>query len=406
MQTESGRLLERRRRVKPDAVVADHELERGPVMLQDHAHRSCLGMPRHIRQRLLQNPIHGRLDQRGQPARDSAFHTQVDRHPERFGKVIHVPPRGRHEPLVVQDGGMQAAGQPPDVIHRLRGNFLQPLRGGADLRDRGEVPNGPKPHQEARERLAGLVMQLARDAPALIILRGDQALHQSQARGVGSLAVGQVGDDRHENDVTVSCRRSIPTRMDPERHHGERNPHRRRRRTVTHHGELARAIPRGTYELRQTGALRRRHELVESGAAQTLERFSRDLSEATVCKQNRSIGEEERGAVVHGIEEDVIRMCGTLDGARLLAAGTCDDQGVHLTGADRLQRRFGLGQPGPQSHGGTPALRRSASPLHDVAGDRGRRSSPTRARSVLDRSPTSLRIGSGSLRTRVGSARI
>src|SRR5204862_6697142 len=42
VQTQSGCFLERRRCVTPDAVVADHELEHGPITSRDDAPQRCL----------------------------------------------------------------------------------------------------------------------------------------------------------------------------------------------------------------------------------------------------------------------------------------------------------------------------------------------------------------------------
>ena len=116
-------------------------------MLQDDTNHPRLGMPCHVRQRLLQDAIHGRLHEWGKPARDAAFHSKVDDNSHRFGKVTHVPPHGRHEPLVVQDGGMQPARQPTDIIHRVGGNFPQTLRDHAGFRQLRDVRDATQADQ-------------------------------------------------------------------------------------------------------------------------------------------------------------------------------------------------------------------------------------------------------------------
>src|SRR6185295_16190242 len=130
-----------------------------------------------------------------------------------------------------------------------------------------------------------------------------------------------------------------------------------------------------------------------------------DFPNPGITKENRSIAGEEHGTVAHRVQKDVKRVVGAFERAGLDAPGTGDHQGVYLSGTDGLERCFSFVQPVTESPHRAPPLR---DPLarYDLAGVLARRSRPTRARSVLERSPTSLRIGSGSFRTSVGSARI
>ena len=122
VQAKSGGFIHDGRCVKPDAVVPDDELEHSLIVLQHDTNHACLGVPRHVGKRLLQDPIHGGLHEWGQPA-NAAYNAKVNDNSHRFGKLAHVSPSGRHEPFVIQDGGMQAAGQPPDVVHGLCRHF-------------------------------------------------------------------------------------------------------------------------------------------------------------------------------------------------------------------------------------------------------------------------------------------
>jgi len=180
MQAESRRFTQSGARVKSDAVIANHELEDRFLVLQHDCDCSRVGVPCHVGQRLLQDPVHGGLREWGQPPRNAAVHAKVDDDTKRFRKVAHVSPRGRDEPLVVQHRGMQSAGQPPDIVHRVGGHFPQPLRDRPDFGELSDVCDGTKPHQQGGEGLPGLVVQLPRDPAPLLILRGEQPLQQPQ----------------------------------------------------------------------------------------------------------------------------------------------------------------------------------------------------------------------------------
>jgi len=88
-------------------------------------------------------------------------------------------------------------------------------------------------------------------------------------------------------------------------------------------------------------------ESLDAGPAQAPGWDSSHLANAIVAEQDRPGGGQEGRTVAHGVQQGIVRMRCTLDGESAIACGARDDQGVHTTGADGLECRFGLGQPGP-----------------------------------------------------------
>src|SRR6266498_3139280 len=106
VQAESRRFAQSGGRIKSDAVILDRDLDHSVLVFQHDANPSRLGVPGHVRQRLLQDPIHSRLCEWGYSVRNIVDYMEVDGDIKRFVKVVRMLLGGCYEFFVVQDGGM------------------------------------------------------------------------------------------------------------------------------------------------------------------------------------------------------------------------------------------------------------------------------------------------------------
>jgi hypothetical protein len=90
------------------------------------------------------------------------------------------------EPEVVERGRAQLAREPQQLLHRLRGDALRLGELGAQLLGRA-LGGRLQPQQHARERLVGLVVEVARDARALGLLGLEDRAGGARALGVDAL---------------------------------------------------------------------------------------------------------------------------------------------------------------------------------------------------------------------------
>jgi hypothetical protein len=201
----SGRLLD------ADAVVLDLQDDRAALLGQADIDARRPGVPRDVRQRLLQDPKKGRrllsADHQVGWGSDPAGY----RRPAL--ELFHLPLQGRRKAKVVQHAGPQLGGDPPHLLDRLVGQ----ARHFFGLVDHGRQRVGFLPlepgrhpgqvHLQARQTLAELVVDLARDAGAFLLAHAGQ-LEREEAQlfarppqlGVGPLAFGHVphqGDGPH-----------------------------------------------------------------------------------------------------------------------------------------------------------------------------------------------------------------
>ena len=125
---------------------------------------------------------------------------------------------------------------------------------------------------------------------------------------------------------------------------------------------------------------------------------------AAVGEQDGAVLAQRDGALLHALDQDAVRLVGALQGVDARAVGTLDDHGVDRARADRLPAspppRRGARAAPRWFRSGTSAL--SSMSLLRCGGTC--KSSPAITRCGFERSPTSLRNGSGSRLTRVGAA--
>ena len=81
------------------------------------------------------------------------------------GKLLHVAGHRHGEPQIVEDARVEPPGQASHVAQRPGGHLPQLLRQLDCLRHGPGLLDRPQSHQERRQRLPGLVVQLAGDPP-------------------------------------------------------------------------------------------------------------------------------------------------------------------------------------------------------------------------------------------------
>ena len=161
-------------RREADAVVLDHRGDRVALAGHEHAHPRGPGVLDHVRQRLLDDPVEGGLDRRRQPFL-AQHRLELDRDRGLLGEGLGQALERGHEPEVVERLRAELDGEAPHVVERLDEQRAQARRRLArpglvlGLLDR------PQAEQHRGERLAGLVVQLARQPAPLELLRVDDA---------------------------------------------------------------------------------------------------------------------------------------------------------------------------------------------------------------------------------------
>ena len=162
---------------RPSSSTTADDLARRP--LEDHAHPPGRGVLGDVRQRLLHDPVQGRLDRGGQAVAVQPGGLEVDLDPRPLGPPLGVVRQGRLQAEVVQRRGPELQGQVVDLPADQVGQGLQalePVPGRG--RVRGRVLDHLQPEAEGGQVLAHLVVQLAGDPPPLVLLGGRQPLLQ------------------------------------------------------------------------------------------------------------------------------------------------------------------------------------------------------------------------------------
>ena len=148
-----------------------------------------------VRQRLLRDAIEGDLGGLGQARQSRARHLEIDRKPMEAGHLDAQPLERLLEPEIVEDARTKAAG---DALHAVEGGRHRCPQGAGSF---AGLPNllglldGPQADQERRQGLRGLVVELAGDAPPLLLLRGDDVVQQGPDGLLGAASFGDVAVD-------------------------------------------------------------------------------------------------------------------------------------------------------------------------------------------------------------------
>ena len=147
--------------------------------------------------------------------------------------------------------------------------------------------------------------------------------------------------------------------------------------------------------LRKGEAGRDVHKIEEGGAQDFFERRGQHFGESRVRIKDAPAGVEGDGAFAHGFDEQAVGVVGALEGEDLRAFRALDDECIDGAGADGLERLAGFREAQPEFADGISLSHRRCY---------WSRSRPSSTRSVLERSPMNLRMGSGCSLTSVGKA--
>ncbi|GAA3049830.1 hypothetical protein GCM10020000_33060 [Streptomyces olivoverticillatus] len=144
-------------------VVGDRDPQQCALVLKGDVHLAGAGVLHRVGQHLADREVGGRLDRRGEPARQAGLDMDVEEAVERQG------PYGVAEPAVGEYGRVDAADQAAQVLQRLRGrpaDVQQQLTGGR--RVAVQQPDGAlQRHAQGDEPGLRTVVQIALDAPQL-----------------------------------------------------------------------------------------------------------------------------------------------------------------------------------------------------------------------------------------------
>ena len=177
-------------RVETPAIVLDHRHHRGVLLHDEDADTTGGRMLHDVRERLLHDAIERRLDRLRQAlvrARATRSRSRGRFAPDRSPRADRAP---RPSPKSSSAEGLSSTASRAHVLQRLDDELAQRrdtvLRvGSTGLLERLQ------PEEDRRQRLPGLVVQLARDPLALQLLGLDDASH-----GITAHALGQVDRNR------------------------------------------------------------------------------------------------------------------------------------------------------------------------------------------------------------------
>ena len=117
---------------KPIAVVPYFQLDVVGRCTYGNHHRPGVGMPDHVGQRLLRDPVHGCLDVGLQPLREVALESAL--HPGRSLYPLHVVTERRLETALAESGGMELDHHVAKIIDAALHPALDPFDEPDELR--------------------------------------------------------------------------------------------------------------------------------------------------------------------------------------------------------------------------------------------------------------------------------
>ena len=142
-----------------------------------------------VRQRLLHDAVNRRFDLGRQALLVHAANDQVNGQPVAVAVVGHVTLERRRQPQVVEGAGPKLPRQTVHLLQRFAHDLAQVLGMLCDL---GGVVlfEGAQADEQRGQGLARAVMQLPRDAAALLLLRRDDAVDVLRAARRGRRVLG------------------------------------------------------------------------------------------------------------------------------------------------------------------------------------------------------------------------
>ena len=180
---------------EPPAVVLHRQHDRArvrPTTLRrprhPHLHHGAAGVAVRVAESLLGDPEEGRLGVAGQPAIGQlGRHIDGDREAGAPREPLRVPAQRRRQPHLIEQRRMEEIGERPDLAltlldegHRLLDGVIRVIREAR--RDRTNARGG---EARADEDLRRAVVQLARDAPPLVVLQRQQPGAEAAKRRLG-----------------------------------------------------------------------------------------------------------------------------------------------------------------------------------------------------------------------------
>ena len=252
-------------------------------------------MFRHVGQRLLQHTVHGGLQGRRQDLRIESLDPQVHGDPVPLREFLDVTGHGRGEPDLVEDARVEPPREASHLIEGLGGYRAEPLCQLGCLCDGPGLLDRAQPHEQRRERLPGLVVELTGDPASLLFLGGHRLLDQPIAELLRPLALADVRDHAdHSDDV------SAPLELQG----SDRDRYRHQRATFRTEGGVGPPVlpvPGGNQGI-ERGLLRRRHEPAQRHADDARERRPHDVGESPVAIGDRAVPSQGHRALIHLIE--------------------------------------------------------------------------------------------------------
>jgi hypothetical protein len=226
----------------------------------------------------------------------------------------------------------------------------------------------------------------------------------------GASLFRQIGNDAAENTLAAQVITGQSAKRDMGGHDAA---------LIGFDGEFA--LQLSTDPIKHAGPVGRRHESLQRTADHPFGHRPNEFSKAPVAVQDVAAACQSQGAFLHFLDEKAVGLVRRFQGVNpRLVVGTRDDNGIHISIADRIEGLLRLAQPFPKRVV-FPAQRRPRVNLGDGTDGSGRtmrghlpivlpftgmRSRPARIRSSLARSPMIRRNGRGSIFTSVGAATI
>ena len=159
---------------EPDPIVFDRDQHRVGQPLQEDAARRGLGVLGDVGQRLLHDAIDPGLGFGREPFIDAVLQ-QLDADAVPAAEPLQVPLDRRRQAEVVEHRGMEEPRQVADGVQRPLGDPARVVqRVDVDARGLHRSLRHREFDFDRRQYLADFVVQLARDAPPLLFLRGQQ----------------------------------------------------------------------------------------------------------------------------------------------------------------------------------------------------------------------------------------
>ena len=185
-------------RAEPATVVGDRDAQVAVAAREPDRRVRRVGVLRGVRERLAHHVVRGRLDVVGVPL-GAHRGIRLDRQRDREPRDARLD-RG-HEAVVAQHGRVDAAGELAQVGERLAGLVLQlDELLGRELPALQSIAGEAEPGDLRHDVLLDAVVQVALEAPALVVLRGDEPL------AGGAQLVELFGELRRQAHVRDGCR--------------------------------------------------------------------------------------------------------------------------------------------------------------------------------------------------------